>query len=104
ADYVIIASRRGYASLTRWPSRYGRTTRYYKRLFEGELGFRPVTCFGRYPQLGNYVLADDPMAELDFSLPELCVFGSGRMLRLGRLDESFVVYDHPQAIIFKAAR
>jgi len=104
ADYVIIASRRGYASLTRWPSRYGRTTRYYEHLFEGELGFRPVACFGRYPQLGNYVLADDPTAELDFSLPEPCVFGSERMLRLGRLDESFVVYDHPQAIIFRAAR
>jgi len=101
ADYVVIASRRGYATLARWPVRYPLTARHYRLLFEGGLGFEPVACFGRYPRLGPLALMDDPTAGLDFSLPDLCRPGAPFVLRLGRLDESFVVYDHPQAIIFR---
>ncbi len=101
ADYVVIASRRGYATLARWPERYPLTARHYRLLFEGGLGFEPVACFGRYPRLGPLALVDDPAAGLGFSLPDLCRPGSPFVLRLGRLDESFVVYDHPRAIIFR---
>ena len=101
ADYVIIASRRGYATLARWPERYPFTARYYRRLFEGELSFDPVACFGRHPRLGPLALVDDPTAGLDFSLPELCQPDAAFVLRLGRLDESFVVYDHPQVLILR---
>lgn len=101
ADYIVIASRRGYAALARWPERYPRTARYYRRLFEGELGFEPVACFGRYPGLGPAALLDDSTQGLDFSLPALCHPDTPFTFRLGRLDESFVVYDHPQAIIFR---
>jgi len=101
ADYVVIASRRGYATLARWPERYPRTARHYKLLFEGRLGFEPVTCFGRYPRLGPLTLMDDPATDLDFSLPRFCQPESPLVLRLGRLDESFVVYDHPQVLIFR---
>ncbi|MEA3341053.1 MAG: hypothetical protein U9R15_13905, partial [Chloroflexota bacterium] len=103
-DYVIMASRRGYATLARQPERYPSTARYYQLLFkggEGEMGFEPVACFGRYPRLGPLALVDDPTAGLDFSLPELCQPEAGFVLRLGRLDESFVVYDHPQAMILR---
>ncbi len=103
ADYVIVASRRGYASLSRWSVRYGRTSCYYQRLFEGDLDFKPVACFSRYPRLGALVMMDDPTAGLAFSLPEQCQPGAGRIIRVGRLDESFVVYDHPQVIVFKAS-
>jgi hypothetical protein len=120
ADYVIIASRRGYATLARWAERYPLTARYYRRLFGGELGFHPVACFGRFPSVGRLVLADDPTRGLDFSLPELCrpeVLASvgvqtaepptdvqtarNVVLPLGRLDESFVVYDHPRVVILR---
>jgi hypothetical protein len=101
ADYVVIASRRGYAALARWPARYPLTARYYRWLFEGRLGFQPVACFGRYPRLGPLALADDPAAGLDFSLPGLCRPEALAVLRLGRLDESFVVYDHPQVVILQ---
>jgi hypothetical protein len=101
ADYIVIASRRGYAALARSPERYPRTTRYYGRLFRGELGFEPVACFGRYPRLGPVTLLDDPTQGLDFSLPALCHPDTPFTFQLGRLDESFVVYDHPQAIIFR---
>jgi hypothetical protein len=102
ADYVVVASRRGYASLVRWPGRYGRTLRYYERLFRGDVGFEPVACFGRHPRLGPLIMMDDPAADLRFSLPEVCEPRDGPMGRLSRLDESFVVYDHPQVVIFKA--
>lgn len=101
ADYVVIASQRGYGSLARWPARYPLTARYYRLLFTGALGFRPVACFWRYPRLGPLALVSDPAAGLDFSLPELCWPQTPLVLRLGRLDESFSVYDQPQAIVFK---
>jgi hypothetical protein len=103
ANYVVIASRRGYATLARRSQRYPLTARYYRRLFESELGFEPVACFGRYPRLGPMALVDDPAAGLDFSLPALCQPEASLVLRLGRLDESFVVYDHPQVVILGRA-
>jgi len=101
AEYVVVASRRGYASLGRWPARHGRTLRYYERLFEGELGFEPVACFTRYPRLGPLALADDPTSGLAFSLPDGCEPASRWARHLGRLDESYVVYDHPRVVVFK---
>ncbi len=100
-DYVVIASRRGYAALARWPELYQPTARYYQLLFEDEMSFESAACLGRHPRLGPLALADDPAAGLDFSLPELCRPQAPFLLRLGRLDESFVVYDHPQVIILQ---
>jgi 4-amino-4-deoxy-L-arabinose transferase-like glycosyltransferase len=102
ADYVIVASRRGYATLPRWTERYPQMARYYRQLFTGELGFEPVACLGRYPRLGSVVFLDDPTRGLDFALPELC-HPPGPALWLGRLDESYVVYDHPMVIVFGRA-
>lgn len=101
ADYVIVASQRGYGALARWPERYPLTARYYQSLFEGRLGFEPVACFGRYPRLGPLALVDDPVAGLGFSLPGVCWPQAGVVVRLGRLDESFVVYDHPRTVVFR---
>jgi 4-amino-4-deoxy-L-arabinose transferase-like glycosyltransferase len=100
ADYVIIATRRGYATLAAWPQRYPLATEYYRLLFAGALGFEPVACFGRHPRLGALVLADDPARGLGFSLPAVCQ-SQGITLNLGRLDESSAVYDHPRTIVFK---
>ncbi len=100
-DYVVIASRRGYATLARWSERYPLTAQYYRQLFEGELNLEPVACFGRYPRLGPSAWVDDPTTDLDFALPELCQPDAALVLRLGRLDESFVVYDHPQVVVFR---
>ncbi len=101
ADYVVVASRRGYATLARWPERYPLTASYYRQLFEGGLGFEPVACLGRYPRLGPLTLADDPTGGLGFSLPARCRPETLYVLRVGCLDESFVVYDHPLVIIFR---
>jgi hypothetical protein len=101
ADCVIIASQRGYATLARWPARYPLTAHYYRLLFEGKLGFEAVACFGRSMRLGPAVVADDPAADLDFWLPERCRPEAPIVLRVVRLDESFVVYDHPQVVILR---
>jgi len=100
-DYIVIASQRGYGSLARWPARYPTMARYYRLLFTGALGFEPVACFWRYPGLGPLTLAGDPAAGLGFSLPEQCWPDAPLVLRTGRLDESFSVYDHPQTVIFR---
>jgi len=101
ADFVVIASRRGYATLARWLARYPLTARYYRLLFEGELGFEPVACFGRFVGLGPVAVADDPAVGLNLLLPERCRPDAPFVLRVGRLDESFVVYDHPQVVILR---
>jgi hypothetical protein len=102
ADYLVVASRRGYGALARWPERYPETARYYRLLFEGALGLDPVACFGRVPRVGTLLAyEDDPAAGLTFQLPEACAEKAAVRIDWGRLDESFVVYDHPRAIIFR---
>jgi hypothetical protein len=92
SDYLIVASRRLYGSIPRLPDRYPVANRYYDRLFASglsgsELGFELVGEFIRDP------------AWLNPRLPPL----PGPAPALFRPDESFVVYDHPRALIFRNA-
>jgi hypothetical protein len=103
AEYVVISSRRAYATLAGLPARYPHTASYYKRLFEGDLGFQPVACFSRFAGLGPLAVSDDPAAGLAFSLPEPCGREGRKVFRPGPLDESFVVYDRPQVLVFRAS-
>ena len=101
ADYVVIASRRGYATLARWPERYPQTADYYRRLFGGRSDFEAVACFGRFGRLGPIAVMDNPTAGLGYSLPAICQPDAPVVLEIGRLDESFVVYDQPRVIIWR---
>jgi hypothetical protein len=85
SDYLVIASRRLYGSIPRLPDRYPVTTRYYERLFAGELGFELVAEFTRGPAWLNPPLPPLPDPAPAFLHP----------------DESFVVYDHPRALLFR---
>jgi hypothetical protein len=85
ADYVIIASRRLYGSIPRLPDRYPVASRYYALLFARELGFELAGEFTRGPEW------------LNPHLPPLPEAAPGLL----RPDESFVVYDHPRALIFR---
>jgi hypothetical protein len=87
SDYLIIASRRLYGSIPRVPERYPVATRYYDLLFAGDLGFELVGEFTRGPAWLN-----PPIPPLPGAAPALF-----------RPDESFVVYDHPRALIFRNA-
>jgi hypothetical protein len=85
SDYLVIASRRLYGSIPRIPDRYPVGSRYYDLLFAGELGFEQVGEFTRGPQWLN-----PPIPPLPGAAPALL-----------RPDESFVVYDHPRALVFR---
>jgi YYY domain-containing protein len=76
ASVVVISSQRLLLSIPKLPDRYPMTTRYYKLLFSGKLGFKLVAHFEEHPHV------------LGFELNE-----SGA-------DESFSVYDHPPVWIF----
>jgi len=83
SDYVIIASRRLYGSVSRLPDRYPVATRYYELLFGGELGFELVGEFTRGP-----VWLNPRVWPLSGAAPGLVI-----------PDESFVVYDHPRTLV-----
>jgi 4-amino-4-deoxy-L-arabinose transferase-like glycosyltransferase len=80
ADYIVLSTNRLYGAIPRLPERYPMSTRYYRLLFAGELGFEKVAQFTTYPRLGPFVFNDDSA------------------------DESFTVYDHPKPIIFQKVR
>jgi hypothetical protein len=84
SDYIIIASRRLYGSIPRLPDRYPLASHYYDRLFAGELGFELAGEFTRGPAWLNPSLPPVPDAAPAWLHP----------------DESFVVYDHPRALVF----
>lgn len=84
SDYLVVASRRVYGPLAGLPRRYAATARYYRQLFGAQLGFEKVTEFVRDPAWLNPRVPDLPRAVPAWLRP----------------DESFVVYDHPRALIF----
>jgi len=97
ADVVVVASRRGYGALAGWPERFPQTAAYYRALFSGGRGFGVAACFGRWPTVGPLPLADDPFGPVGLPLP--ACRPALPALWLPRLDESFVVYDHPLVIL-----
>jgi 4-amino-4-deoxy-L-arabinose transferase-like glycosyltransferase len=85
SDALVIASRRLYGSIPRVPDRYPVASRYYDLLFAGELGFELAGEFTRGP------------AWLNPRIPPL----PGAAPALFHPDESFVVYDHPRALVLR---
>lgn len=77
ADYIILNSRRLYGTLMYLPEKYPITSKYYKKLFSGELGYQKAAEFTSYPSLLGLEINDDSS------------------------EESFQVYDHPKVTIFK---
>lgn len=80
ADYVTINSRRLYGTLLDLPEKYPITKRYYEYLFSGKLGYEKVAEFSSYPTFMGIIINDDTS------------------------EETFQVYDHPKAILFKNTR
>lgn len=104
ADAVVVASRRGYGALARWPDRFPATLAHYRALFTGERRFIAAECWGRWPSLAGISLADNPFGAAGLPLPHPGCRPAGAWLRLPRLDESFVVYDHPEVVVFVASK
>lgn len=87
STYIIIASNRLYVPLQKLTDCkklpplycYVQTADYYKKLFDGSLGFRKIAEFESFPTIPFTSFTIN-----DFSA-----------------DESFTVYDHPKIMIFK---
>jgi len=99
SDYIILSSNRLYGTIPRLRLRYPFSAAYYRTLFSGELGFALVNVFQRFPRILGISLVDDTiagtgLADPGIAFPEFAI-------HLGSVDESFTVYDHPQALIFK---
>nr|MBC7244906.1 glycosyltransferase family 39 protein [Chloroflexota bacterium] len=101
-DYIVLSSQRLYVPILRLSERYSISSRYYQRLFAGQLGFQLVAAPAVYPHWMGITLLDNPRAGLLLSSPSLLATSKpgGLVLNLGQADESFTVYDHPQPFIF----
>ncbi len=82
-DYICLTSNRLYASIPRLPMRYPATTRYYRALFDGSLGYERVATFTSYPTLFGWG------GRFGIPIPD------------DAAEEVFSVYDHPKVIIFR---
>ncbi len=78
-DVLVLQTKRLYGAITRARDRYPDTDRLFRLLFAGDLGYSLVRTFSSPPRL------------LGVSLPSELA------------DESFSVYDHPKAIVFRNA-
>jgi len=103
SDYVVLSSQRLYRPVTLWANSFPTTSRYFDALFAEELGFRLAAAPAVFPQLAGLTLVDDPREGLPLSVPPLLAASrpTSRVIILGKADESFTVYDHPQPLIFE---
>jgi YYY domain-containing protein len=77
ADYLVFQTKRIYGAVTRAPEKYPLTINYLRLLFAGDLGYALVKDVASRPGLAGIELPDE------------------------LADESFSVYDHPKAVIFR---
>jgi hypothetical protein len=99
ADYIMLSSNRLYGVIPRLRERYPITSAYYQALFAEELGFELERSFSRYPNLFGISLVDDPLSWP--SLPDPGIDWPEPALRIGHVDESFSIYDHPLVLVFR---
>ena len=76
-NYIILSSRRLWGTLINLEEKYPITSRYYKLLFSGKLGYQKVAEFSSYPKVLGIQINDDSS------------------------EETFQVFDHPTIYIFK---
>src|SRR5258708_767493 len=76
-DYIVINTRRLYVTLMQLTKDYPLTSKYYKLLFAGKLGYQKIEEFTSYPTIFGIQINDDAS------------------------EETFQVYEHPKVLIFK---
>ena len=77
SDWLVLQTKRLYGAVTRDPARYPLTNNFFRELFAGDLGYTLVKDVASRPSLLGIELPDE------------------------LADESFSVYDHPKALIFR---
>jgi type III secretory pathway component EscS len=76
-DFIILSTRRMWATMPRLGDKYPLTKLFYQRLLNGSLGYKEVGRFTSYPQLFGIAVNDDTA------------------------EESIQVFDHPTVLIFQ---
>ena len=106
-DYLIFYSSRLFGTIPRlpedYPIPYHVTRAYYPLLFQGDLGYELVRVEQKYPSLFGVSLVNDVFGRPGLTPPAgLDAFAPGGLrVHMGFADESFSVYDHPQALVFE---
>ena len=101
SDYVVLATQRLSTPITRLAQRYPISSRYYRMLFDGQLGFELAASAVNGIAFDGLVIADD---RFDGIAPPLFSSSDALVWNWGRADESFTVYDHPLPLVFKKTR
>ncbi len=101
ADYIAISSNRLYASIPRLPWRYPMTTRYYRALFSGKLGFELAADFHRFPRLGPFIFNSQEMPQMLVRAHNTAGTPPGTFVPYPPAEEAYSVYDHPRVLIFR---
>ena len=106
ADYVIFFSNRLYGSIPTLPDRYPLSSRYYRLLFAGDLGFEVDYVAEAHPNFLGVTFLHDTFSRPGLDAPAALGAGriSGLTLNLGHADDSFTNYEHPTPIILKKVR
>ncbi len=76
-DFIVLSTRRMWATMPRLGEKYPLTKLFYQRLLDGSLGYKEVGRFTSYPQLFGVSVNDDGA------------------------EESIQVFDHPTVLIFQ---
>lgn len=98
SDYIVLATQRLSATIMRLPQRYPVSSRYYRLLFDGKLGFELEAHALNGIALDGIAILDDRFNGETYSqLPR----SDASAWNWGRADESFTVYDHPMPLVFK---
>lgn len=100
-DYIILATQRLYGSIPRVPARYPISSRYYRALFDGSLGFEPKGHAINAPALDGIVIFSDTFGRVGLKPPYT---SDAFAWNWGFEDESLDVYDHPVPIVFAKVR
>lgn len=103
SDYLTILSNRAYGVLPRQMERYPLSGQYHQLLFDGELGYELVWAGDRSPSLFGIGLRADTFKWAGLRPPQRLAdfLDTPANLSMGRVDESFIVYDQPLTMIFR---
>tara|TARA_B100001750_G_scaffold247813_1_gene275006 strand:+ start:22129 stop:26523 length:4395 start_codon:yes stop_codon:yes gene_type:complete len=102
ADYIVFYSNRLYGTIPRLRERYPLTSTYYRALFDGRLGFSLINTEEKRISLFCVNLFEDTFSAAGLDIPATYPSKEGCVsINVGKTDESFSVYDHPRAMLFK---
>ena len=76
-EWIFFSSGRSWQNIPRWPRKWPLMTRFYEKLWSGELGFKLEREFTSYPRFGPLQFPDDDA------------------------EEALSVYDHPRVLLWK---